>query len=942
MHDLRPLSAIHGPVPRTVLLVLVLVHALACAARAQSSFVPFESPQTHPAAVSPDGSRLAVVHSEDQRVALYSLQDPRAPVLLREIPVGLEPISVRFRNDDELWVVNWLSDSVSIVSLAAGAVVGTLQTPDEPADVAFAGTPERAFVSATTKDALLVFDPATRLQVGTLAIPAKDPRALAVDAARTRVYVLSARSGNGTTVVPTAQAPLPPTPTNPLLPLAPRQALIVRADDPLWAATVNTSLPDEDLFEVDPQTLAITRRVAGLGTTNFDLVVHPTSGELFVAGLEARNLVRFENVVRANAIGSRVVRIDANGTRSFFDLNPTVVPAQIPDPAAAALALSEPTGLALDAARGKLFVAAQGTDRIGVLSLNGAILARIELGVAGASSNARTKKGPRGFAMHPTSPVLYVVQRLAGSLAVIDTQTHAVIGQQPFAHDPLPPSWKAGRGFLYDAKLSGNGTMSCASCHIDADMDGIAWDLGNTAANMDPSPTGQPFPFSQFLQPFHPMKGPMVTQSLRGLRGQQPFHWRGDRRDLEDFNGAFPALMGGSTISSADMADFKAFLMELPFPPNPNQLRDRSFSTFPGAANAAAGSNAFRTFTVAGSTFFPSITCATCHALPSGSNRQVMSLIVGNNQAELQMKIPQLRNLYRRVGFRRGVPSKTGFGFNHNGAIDTLAALLARQPFVSWPANLKDDIEQFLLAFDTGTAPAVGFQRFTDASNATSLAVLGDLNLLEAQAAAGNCELIAKGRLDGEELGYHFEPATGRYRASRSALGTLARNDLLTQVQSTRASYVFTGVPMGTGRRMGIDRDLDGVLDGDEGLVSYGAGTAGCDLVLRANAPARLGFHGFAFVVEEAAPLTPGILFASLARTSLPLLGVELLVDPFSPVFLSFPLQADVRGHAALAFPLLRNPLLDGLRVDVQALFPSSCGPQGFATTAGLEVTLHR
>ncbi|MFM7173570.1 MAG: hypothetical protein ACKO4U_11115, partial [Caldilinea sp.] len=28
---------------------------------------------------------------------------------------------------------------------------------------------------------------------------------------------------------------------------------------------------------------------------------------------------------------------------------------------------------------------------------------------------------------------------------------------------------------------------------------------------------------------FHPMKGPMSTQSLRGLAGQGPMHWRGDR-----------------------------------------------------------------------------------------------------------------------------------------------------------------------------------------------------------------------------------------------------------------------------------------------------------------------------------------------------------------------------------------------------------------------------
>ena len=49
---------------------------------------------------------------------------------------------------------------------------------------------------------------------------------------------------------------------------------------------------------------------------------------------------------------------------------------------------------------------------------------------------------------------------------------------------------------------------------------------------------------------FHPMKGPMTTQSLRGLELQGPQHWRGDRvRATRQFaflafNGAFPGLVG--------------------------------------------------------------------------------------------------------------------------------------------------------------------------------------------------------------------------------------------------------------------------------------------------------------------------------------------------------------------------------------------------------------
>ena len=53
------------------------------------------------------------------------------------IRVGYEPVSVVVRNETEAWVVNQLSDSVSIVDLAAGIVTRTLDVGDEPTDVAF-------------------------------------------------------------------------------------------------------------------------------------------------------------------------------------------------------------------------------------------------------------------------------------------------------------------------------------------------------------------------------------------------------------------------------------------------------------------------------------------------------------------------------------------------------------------------------------------------------------------------------------------------------------------------------------------------------------------------------------------------------------------------------------------------------------------------------------
>ena len=148
---------------------------------------------------------------------------------------------------------------------------------------------------------------------------------------------------------------------------------------------------------------------------------------------------------------------------------------------------------------------------------------------------------------------------------------------------------KDGRKFLYDAKLSGNGTMSCAACHIDGDVDGLAWDLGDPGGTMQAAPSGQPFPFNIGLASFHPMKGPMTTQTLRGLSSTNPLHWRGDRANFQAFNGAFASLMGGSQISASDMNTYAGFGTSMVFPPNPNQNLDRTYTTTPASANAQEG-----------------------------------------------------------------------------------------------------------------------------------------------------------------------------------------------------------------------------------------------------------------------------------------------------------------------------------------------------------------
>src|SRR4030095_12240800 len=73
----------------------------------------FESPQVHPLALTPDGTRLLVANSPNGTLSVFQLSNGQAPRLTAEIPVGLEPVSVAVRNNNEAWVANWLSESIS-------------------------------------------------------------------------------------------------------------------------------------------------------------------------------------------------------------------------------------------------------------------------------------------------------------------------------------------------------------------------------------------------------------------------------------------------------------------------------------------------------------------------------------------------------------------------------------------------------------------------------------------------------------------------------------------------------------------------------------------------------------------------------------------------------------------------------------------------------------
>ncbi len=854
-------------------MALVSAVSLVFAAAPSAAFTAFESGPVRPLALSPDGTRLFATNIPDNRLEIFAVGD-EGLTLQHSVAVGLEPVAVAARSDDEVWVVNHLSDSVSVVDVSTGApfVARTLWVGDEPRDVVFAGSGRtRAFITAAHRGQNLPFDPqlttpgvgradvwvfdagdlgssagGTPLTVVTLF--GDTPRPLAVSLDGGTVYAGVHRSGNQTTVLNEEiicdggagaecfvdDIAMPGGLPGPLQPIdgivRPEVGLIVKYDrdsgawqDELgrdWRSVVRFDLPDYDVFAIDANAdpPVERQRFAHVGTVLFNMATNPVSGDVYVTNTEARNEVRFEGAataarssVRGHLHETRISIIAAGGVTSHH-LNSHIDYDVVPSPPGTAeRSLAIPLDMAISGDGATLYVAAFGSAAIGIVDTGD--LSRGDHRPSLDDLIPLRGGGPCGLVLDESADRLFVLTRFDNTVSIVDLSTRRET-QRIALHNPEPATIVEGRPFLYDARIgSSNGEAACASCHVFGDVDHLAWDLGD--------PDGEVITLGRFTN-FHPMKGPMTVQTLRGLANHGAMHWRGERNgavepggDAQDeraaflqFNPAFDSLLGrGSELSDSQMQTFADFALRLMPPPNPVRRLDNQLN-----AEEDAGRFLYH------DTF---VTCSGCHTLNPAAGRFGTNGVQTISLETQEFKTPQLRNLYDRVGMFGGAPMPMfgsssidtshqgeqirGFGYLHDGSLDTLFRFLSANIF-ALPAAPRRQIEAFLLAFDANLAPVVG-QQVTLAPG-SGAAAAARRALFEQRAGAGECDLVAHATQDGEQRGWLYDGRT--YESDRSGEST----DMTAILR--QHAVTFTCVPPGDGFRIAVDRDGDGLRNGDE------------------------------------------------------------------------------------------------------------------------------
>lgn len=903
-----------------------------------SAFTTFESGQVRPMALSPDGSRLFAVNTPDNRLEIFAVAGGTL-THTGSVAVGLEPVAVAARSNSEVWVVNHLSDSISIVdvSVAPPSVTRTLLVGDEPRDIAIAAGTVGARVMITTArrgqnsqfhsthpvDPLLttegvgralvwVFDPnnlGNNLEGNPLSIVelfGDTPRALTVSNDGNSVYAAVFHSGNQTTTVsegavcdtsgfnlandivqPSCSvlgltrpggSPLPH--DDHLGENHPETGLIVKFnqssgkwEDELgrdWSSQVKFDLPDLDVFQISTTNGAVMNTFAGVGTINFNMVTNPVSGVVYVSNTDSINEVRFEGPgdyvtannwkpagepasVQGHLAESRITVLDGSSVTSIH-LNKHIDYSVQPAPLSVkANSLATPTGMAVSSDGSTLYVAAFGSGKVGVFDTT-----QLETNTFTPSSLSHISVGggPSGLVLDEANSRLYVFNRFDNTISVVNTSTNLEIATKSI-YNPEPANVVDGRPFLYDAmQTSSNGEASCSSCHIFGDFDSLAWDLGNPddQQKVNTLPSLSPVPDAGFKD-FHPMKGPMTTQSMRGLSNHGAMHWRGDRSSgffgsdptdevlsFKNFIVAFEGLVGNDgPITTPQMDLFTNFILDVFYPPNPNRNLDNTAHSL--SVSEASVLNLYKVPLSDSSV----AACNDCHELNPAAGRFGTDRGRSFENETQQFKIPHLRNIYQKVGMFGMVQvpflssgdnghkgnQVRGFGVLHDGSIDTINRFLGASVF-NLTATEQRDLESFILQYPTNLAPIVGQQTTLTATNGATVGPRIDLLIARAKTCfnvAGTpgdteCNLVVKGFDGTDARGWvgEVQGAPGTCGPTETILfrpdrvsEPLLTDGQLRSIAGTSGNFLtYTCAPPGSGTRMGVDRDEDGFLDQDE------------------------------------------------------------------------------------------------------------------------------
>jgi hypothetical protein len=515
------------------------------------------------------------VNPDSNTVTAIDLADH---VILHEFATGADPRNVAIDGAGDLWITCHDADRVEHRSGANGALLGTVETGYGSAPFGLVLAPGGTVGYATLYGSgrLIRFNLATRAIEATLPL-GPTPRALAL-------------SGDG------------------------GRLLITRFISPLNHGEV---------WDVNAGAFTLTRAMrlpklggnlnqdgsaSGRGVPNYlaGLAISPDGASAWVCGTKAnteRGTLYGAAQDHDNTVRAMAARFDLHDPAPFGVVDRTIDIDNADSPSAAAFS---PLG-------DYLFVTLQGNNELLVFDAL-RLDADAATGLGGLLTRLSTgplpgRLAPQGVAVDAVSGRIVVQNFLGRSVSVYDGapllqegEITLVPAQLPtVAQELLGDDVLAGKRVFYnaaDARMSAEGYISCATCHVDGGSDGRVWDFTQRG------------------------EGLRRTTDLRGRAGMAHgnVHWTGNFDEIQDFEGDIRFFFGGSGFmpdGAFNLADEPLGAPKAGASEELDQLAayvgSLNDAHIPRSPHRAAG-GALTPEALAGAQHFVELNCNSCHA----------------------------------------------------------------------------------------------------------------------------------------------------------------------------------------------------------------------------------------------------------------------------------------------------------------------------------------
>ncbi len=407
-----------------------------------------------------------------------------------EIPVGVEPRSLALGpGSSEIWVTCESSDEIYVLDAVSGAPLQVLATPRgaRPMGIAFASNDSAAYVTYMDGGLLAEWDPATRTQIRTLDVgPA--PRALAISADSGRIFV-------GRFVSPMLVGE------------------VREVDAPTFTVTRTFTLAHDTTPDSE---------FSGRGTPNYlvQMAISPDGQRLWVPSKK-------DNTDRGLFRDGIVLTQDSTVRSIFSKLN---LIANVEE-------LTErhdvddhelPHGVDFSPVGDLAFIAYQGNNAVRVFNAyDNSTVTDILLG---------GELAPQDIVVTPDGLRLFVLNFMTRSVSAFDiaglangTSTSATELAVIDAVDTelLAPEVLLGKQIFYnaaDTRMTLQGYLSCATCHLDGGEDGRVWDFTDRGEGLRNT----------------------IALTRRAGTGHGNVHWTANFDEIQDFELDIRGAFGGT------------------------------------------------------------------------------------------------------------------------------------------------------------------------------------------------------------------------------------------------------------------------------------------------------------------------------------------------------------------------------------------------------------